>query len=113
MPRPPAALARHLTNQLSQHTEYLGTARGIMSSSGHEEEEEEDPLSRNTSIFSSTVQRAMSSGMAQAVRSVSLPLSPMGSGNPRAPSLAPTTPLPPPPPPPFRALTRTHSSAPS
>ena len=102
-PPPPAALARHLTNQLSQHTEYLGTARGIMSSSGHEEEDE-DP-GRNTSIFSSTVQRAMSSGMAQAVRSVTLPLSPVNSGNPRAPSL--------PPPPPFRTLSRTHSSAPS
>ena len=104
-PPPPAALARHLTNQLSQHTEYLGTARGIMS---HNEEEDEDPEDRNTSIFSSTVQRAMSSGMAQAVRSVTLPLSPGGSGNPRAPSLAPL-----PPPPPFRTLSRTHSSAPS
>ena len=103
-PPPPAALTRHLTNQLSQHTEYLGTARGIMSSSGHEEEDE-DP-DRNTSIFSSTVQRAMSSGMAQAVRSVTLPLSPLNSGNPRAP----TTSLPPPPP--FRTLSRTHSNAP-
>jgi len=81
MPAPPPALARHLTNQLSQHTEYLGTARGIMSSSY---DEEEDPLSRNTSIFSSSVQRGMSSGMAQAVRSASqdpraIPLTPLGS----------------------------------
>ena len=88
MPAPPPALSRHLTNQLSQHTEYLGTARGIMSCDY--DVEEEDPLSRNTSIFSSSVQRALSSGMAQAVRSATLPLP--GSENPRSPSLS----LPPP-----------------
>jgi hypothetical protein len=104
MPAPPPALSRHLTNQLSQHTEYLGTARGIMSSSSYEEDE--DPLSRNTSIFSSTVQRAMSSGMAHAVRSATLPLTPLGSMAPSDPS------LPPPPPPSMtpRALNRTPSS---
>jgi uncharacterized protein YegL len=104
MPAPPPALSRHLTNQLSQHTEYLGTARGIMSS-GYDEEGE-DPLSRNTSIFSSTVQRAMSSGMAHAVRSATLPLTPLGSMAPSDPS------LPPPPPPSMtpRALNRTPSS---
>ena len=100
MPAPPPAMARHLTNQLSQHTEYLGTARGIMSS-GYEDE---DPLSRNTSIFSSTVQRAMSSGMAQAVRSATL--QPLGSMAPSDPS------LPPPPPPSMapRTLNRTPSN---
>jgi hypothetical protein len=100
VPAPPPALSRHLTNQLSQHTEYLGTARGIMSS-GYEDE---DPLSRNTSIFSSTVQRAMSSGMAQAVRSATL--QPLGSMAPSDPS------LPPPPPPSMapRTLNRTPSN---
>ena len=104
MPAPPPALSRHLTNQLSQHTEYLGTARGIMSSSY---DEDEDPLSRNTSIFSSSVQRAMSSGMASAVRSATVP----GSQNPRSPSLS----LPPPPPSSMgpSALGRSPSMAPS
>jgi len=111
MPAPPPAMARHLTNQLSQHTEYLGTARGIMSSSGYEEDADEDPLSRNTSIFSSAVQRAMSSGMAQAVRSASsnpaaIPVTPLGSMAPSDPS------LPPPPPPSMapRTLNRTPSN---
>lgn len=106
MPAPPPALSRHLTNQLSQHTEYLGTARGIMSCGG-DDEEDEDPLSRNTSIFSSSVQRAMSSGMAQAVRSATVP----SSQNPRSPSLS----LPPPPPPSMgpSALGRSPSMAPS
>jgi hypothetical protein len=110
MPAPPPALSRHLTNQLSQHTEYLGTARGIMSSGNHEEEDaDEDPLSRNTSIFSSAVQRAMSSGMAQAVRSATLPLTPLGSIAPSDPSLPS---LPPPPPPSMtpRSLNRTPSN---
>jgi len=91
MPAPPPAIARHLTNQLSQHTEYLGTARGIMS---HSDDEYDDPEGRHTSIFSSAVQRAMSSGMAQAVRSASsnpaaIPLTPLGSIAP-LPSAAPS-----------------------
>jgi len=103
MPAPPPAIARHLTNQLSQHTEYLGTARGIMSSTY---EEDEDPESRNTSIFSSSAQRAMSSGMAQAVRSASsvpdpraIPVSPLGSQASGGPPPAPT-----------RSLTRAPSN---
>jgi hypothetical protein len=92
-PAPPPAITRYLTNQLSQHTEYLGTARGIMSNNSYEEDDDTDPVSRNTSIFSSAVQRAMSSGMAQAVRSATL--SPLGSMAPSDPSLPS---LPPPPP---------------
>jgi hypothetical protein len=110
VPAPPPALARHLTNQLSQHTEYLGTARGIMSSTY---EEDEDPESRNTSIFSSSVQRAMSSGMAQAVRSASsvpdprvIPVSPLAS-------IAASCPPPPSPPSAPPPLTRTLTRAPS
>ena len=111
MPAPPPALARHISNQLSQHTEYLGTARGIMSSSGYEEDEDPE---RNTSIFSSAAQRVMSSGMAYAARiaSSSTPDPPhsgsaicAASGGAEYPSLGPPS-MPP-------AITRINTTHPS
>jgi hypothetical protein len=92
MPPLPPMLSRHYSNMLSQHTQVLGTARGIMSV----EEEDDDP-GRNVSVFASAVQRATSSGMSSAVRAVSQ------GGNPHAlhispmPSLDPASTFPPPP----------------
>jgi len=93
----PAAVTRHYSNMLSQHTQVLGTARGIMSSGG---DEEEDP-GHNVSVFASSVQRAISSGMSAGARSASQ----AADSNPhgmhvtpaisRTPTLAPEYPPPP------------------
>ena len=101
MPPPPPALGRHFSNMLSQHTQVLGTARGIMSV----EEDDDDP-GRNVSVFASSVQRAISSGMTEGARAASsavdsnphaMYVSPPPS---RAPTLGPSnSSLPPPPPP--------------
>jgi len=100
MPPLPPVLSRHYSNMLSQHTQVLGTARGIMSV----EEEDDDP-GRNVSVFASAVQRATSSGMSSAVRAVSQ------GGNPHALHLTPMPSLDPassgfPPPPPSMPLHR-------
>lgn len=102
MPRLPPALGRHYSNMLSQHTQVLGTARGIMSV----EDDDDDP-GRNVSVFASSVQRAISSGMSEGARAASSAI----DSNPhgmhvtpavsRAPTLSPSnsSSFPPPPPP--------------
>ena len=62
MPPGPPALMRTASNALSQHTAYLGTARGIMSSGGADDEDIHDP-----SIFATVAQRIISIGLTESV----------------------------------------------
>jgi len=62
MPPGPPALMRTASNALSQHTAYLGTARGIMSSGGADDEDVHDP-----SIFATVAQRTISIGLTESV----------------------------------------------
>jgi hypothetical protein len=68
MPLMPPSMGRQVSNMLSQHTQVLGTARGIMSSGG--DEDDDDP-GRNVSLFASSVQRTISVAMTEGVRSAS------------------------------------------
>jgi len=100
MPLLPPSMSRQVSNMLSQHTQVLGTARGIMSSGG--DDDYDDP-GRNVSIFASPLQRRVSEGMTEGVRSASA-----AASNPpptlfvtpttsRAPTENTTTVFPPPP----------------